>query len=319
MGSMRVLQAATLSLLLVEAPVSADERAPETSKPAPPRAPYSLPWFLRPAPVATVARLDSVFASSRTDTGEDATTFVSVFTAVLPLADEVGVSARLGLVHHEVAATGPGTAVLNPVLTAFWSRVLSHGLRTNVSLALAPPVGMGGGNTPDPAVATAVRAGVLARTAVDGSLFAVNDLSGVLGLGLAWIANGWTVQVDAGVVQAVRMRGNRSLSVPGLPPTQANPDRAKTNLITGVHVGWFASAWASLGGELRLQRWLSTPAAVAAVPAVRETASASVGGRLHLPVGGAVAHPGLSLTVGLDDPMRAREYLVVQLDLPVVF
>lgn len=100
------------------------------------------------------------------------------------------------------------------------------------------------------------------------------------------------------------------------PETQ---DASRTNFTAGVHVGHFFSPKVSVGADLRVQRWLSDAAPVRANPAARSQVTFGVGPRFHLKVGRNTLRPGLSYTRALDDPMAARGYDIVQVDLPIAF
>ena len=144
---------------------------------------------------------------------------------------------------------------------------------------------------------------------MDNAMFAVNDLTVFPGIDLAYLRGGFTVQGEVTVLQLTRVRGEA-----------VQPDASRTNLTSGLHAGYFLTPWLSVGAELRYQRWLSTPASVAADPSVRDNLSAAAGPRLHLKVSRALTlRPGLSYATGLDAPMRAQSFQVVQLDVPVLF
>jgi hypothetical protein len=117
------------------------------------------------------------------------------------------------------------------------------------------------------------------------------------------------VQAEATLLQLTRVRGDK-----------VQPDSARTNFTAGLHVGYFVLPALSLGAELRHQRWLSTPKAVAATPALRDTTTFAVGPRVHIEVSkGIWFRPGVSYGRGLDDPMSGQNYNIVQLDLPFQF
>jgi hypothetical protein len=220
------------------------------------------------------------------------------------------------LVRIAIARNDPGmgesaTSVSNPLVGATWGRPLGPAVKLAVFGGLALPLGTGGGNSPDAAMATANRSAMAARSAMDNALFAVNDLTPILGVDVAYVAGGFTVQAEATVLQLMRVRGD-----------EAQPDSAKTNFTSGVHAGYFPLPWLSVGGELRYQRYLSTPAFVEADPtgASRDNLSAAIGLRGHVALGGGRwLRPGVAYSRGLDDPMSGRSYDVVQVDVPFVF
>lgn len=279
-------------------------------------APYSLPWQLRPAIPVNVLRLDTSLASYRTTDG--GFTSVSVLLAAKKLHPDFSLMVRTAIVHDSPPVGTGAMAITNPFLGAFYSRKLTTALRITGFLGAALPLGMGGGDSPDRAVASAVRSGVLARFGMDSALFAANDFAILPGIDLAWVHAGWTVQVEATVIQYFRAKGGTLVTGTGAPPPQ-NPDAIKTSATAGIHVGWFAQPWLSLGGELRGQRWFSTPAAVRNAPDFRETLSAAAGARVHFQAGPVTFRPGLAYAQGLDAPLTTRRYRVVQIDIPAVF
>ena len=74
-----------------------------------------------------------------------------------------------------------------------------------------------------------------------------------------------------------------------------------------------------MGGELRHQRWLSTPLAVAADPTLRDTTTVALGPRLHFRQDDVWIRPGVSYALPLDAPLARSRYHLVQVDVPVVF
>jgi hypothetical protein len=138
-------------------------------------------------------------------------------------------------------------------------------------------------------------------------MFAVTDVCAIAGVDGAWIVGPVTLQAEATIFQLVRARD-----------ADTQPDRARTNLTSGLAAGWAATPRLSAGLELRYQRWLSTPAPVAADQALRDTLSAALGLRLTLRAGGAILRPGAAIARGLDDPMAGQGYTVLLVDLIVV-
>jgi hypothetical protein len=257
-------------------------------------------------------RSDSVLATHRTDAGRG-TTFVSAIAgSYAPAAvPELGLFARAAFTHDEP----PGGDEAANVLSHFafggtWLLRPAPEWRVTATLLTNVPVGMGGGDSPDPAEAAAQRAAAAARSAMDAALFLVNDWALLAGGDLAFVSGGVTLQLELNVIELVRVRG-----------AEVQSDAAKTNSQIGVHAGWFAVPWLSLGAELRYQRWLTTPSFVSADPtgALRDNLTMTVGVRVHLQLGATIwLRPGLAYARGLDDPMAAREYHVVQLDVPLV-
>ncbi len=295
-------------LLVLSAFAAPGEEVRVSAAPAPALTPYSLPWQLRSTAAVTALRTDSNFVVRATDSGE-AVTEVSMLSFSYRISKDVPVApfVRLGVSHNDVGGRG-GTAFLNPVLGAGWALDLLPGLRANFFLALALPLGMGGGNAPDPQTSAAVTAGVLARSAMDNAMFAVNDLTVFPGVGLSYSRWGFTAQAEATLLQLTRVRGEA-----------VAPDASRTNFTTGVHLGYFPWSWFSLGAEMRYQRYLSTPVAVAKNASVRDNLTFAIGPRFHIKGDGFWLRPGVSITVPLDDPMVKQRMVLVQLDVPLIF
>jgi hypothetical protein len=274
--------------------------------------PYSLPWQLRPVALATAARLDSAIAhSGGAGAGRGGVAVASTLLGAWRVHEALAPFVRLGLVGHGAPDGSSGTSFLNPLVGVTYARPLPANLRLAVTLALALPLGTGGGNDPVSYLAAANRAGILARSALDNALFAVNDLVVVAGAGLAYLRAGFTAQLEWTLLQLNRVRG-----------AEAQPDAFKTNSTMGLHLGYFAHRVVSLGAELRYQRWLSTPSFVAsdATGASRDTLTVAVGPRLHFRVQAARwLRPGIAYVQGLDAPMATQSYRIVYLDLPFIF
>jgi hypothetical protein len=120
-----------------------------------------------------------------------------------------------------------------------------------------------------------------------------------------------TVQAEATLFQLTRVRG-----------AAMETDAHRTNSTAGLFVGWTPRPALAIAGELRYQRWLSTPAPITAdkTGASRDNLSAAIGVRTRIDLGGGrVLRPGISYARGVDDPMSARSYQIVQIDLPLAF
>jgi hypothetical protein len=155
-------------------------------------------------------------------------------------------------------------------------------------------------------------------------MFAVNYLTGIVGVELAYVRHGFTAQGEATLQQSVRVRGDRSA---------AASDPLRTSSAVGLHLGYFIGSHFSLGGDLLYQRWLSHPTTLAAVTRAQvpiaaadmETVTVAAGPRLHFRLGQrAWIRPGLSLVRGLDArgldaPLLTAQTTAVQIDVPVVF
>lgn len=279
------------------------------SKAAAPPPPYSVPWQLRPTAAASALRLDTALAFYEDPAANHGTTVATLLLGSFKVTPRLAPFLRLGLVRNSPSTGAGATSFANPVIGASHAQMLGQAFRLALTLGVALPLGTGGGDAPDPATAAATRSGILARSAMDNAMFAVNDLTVFPGFGLAYIADGLTVQAEATVLQLTRVRGE-----------EVQPDSSKTNFTTGLHVGYFVLPQFSLSGELRYQRWLSTPSFVEADSALRDTLSVAVGVRLHLSLGASRwLRPGLAYARGLDDPMTRQNFHVLQLDLPVFF
>jgi hypothetical protein len=272
-------------------------------------APYSMPWQLRPTALTTSVRVDSLVALYDTPAGSGETVPVLV-SASFRLTSRLGALVRIGAVDSE-PPTGPAASVFaNPIIGATYLVPLGDALRLCGFFGLALPLGMGGGDAPDAAALAAEKSAMTARSAMDNAMFAVNDFTIFPGVGLAWVKGGWTVQGEVTLLQLFRVRGE-----------MAQKDSAKTNFTSGVHVGYFAIPWLSVGAEVRYQRWLSTPAAVEAdmTGTLRDTLSVAIGPRFHHRLGEGWIRPGIAYARGLRGTLDAQSYNIIQFDLPVSF
>jgi len=281
--------------------------ASATSALAPP-APYSLPWLLRPAVPATVVRVDETSAFyDDPASGRSGSTNVTSLIASYKLGPHWAPLARVSFVKNDAPVGASGHGFSNPVLGINYFHPLRDGWRWTALLASSLPIGSGGGDTPDVGAAAAMPAGATARSAMDNTLYAVNYWGLVGGLGLSRIARQLTLQAETTVFQLTRVRG------------AVSQDKTRTNLTAALHVGHFFGPRLSLGAELRMQRWLTDAAPVRANAKAREQLTFAVGPRLQLKAGDHLIRPGVSYTRAFDDPMAARSYGIVQLDVPVVF
>lgn len=274
--------------------------AAEAGAPKPP--PYSLPWQLRPIAPANVVRIDLPIASH--DGGR---TYAPVLTAGYAVTPEIGALARFGYVTSSLDDGVDASGVTNPLLGVLYSPKLGGELKLGVFGGVALPLGSGGGDDPDPK--SRIATGVLARSALDNALFAVNDLVPLAGVGVAWVSSNFTIQAEATVLELLRMRGE-----------EVQKDEAKTNSTAGLHAGYFVLPELSIGVELRHQRWLSTPSFLKGAPSEnRDNTTAAAGVRGHVSAGGVKLKPGLAYVLPVDDPMKEGKYGIVFADLPVIF
>lgn len=299
--------------------------------PKPAASPYSLPWQLRPVVPGNVVRLDTAYAlyDVRAPTGDaDANTLATTVLFSYKLLDNLAPLVRVGHVTTKLDGADRASAFVNPVLGALYGLPLSRELKLGIFLGVALPLGQGGGDRGATDSDTSKRyaaagSGIYARSAMDNAMFAVNYLTFFPGLGIAYVADGLTVQAEATVLSLHRARGGES----------AEPDEHRVNFTSGVHVGYFVLESLSLGADLRYQRWLSTPSAVEADEAaadddqrgIRDQATFAVGPRFHFQPGdGLWLRPGIAYARGIDRPMSGADigptdYHVIQLDVPFVF
>jgi hypothetical protein len=278
-----------------------------TPPPVPAKKPfaYSIPWQLRPVAVPNVIRSDTAFAFyERPADGEKGTTIASILLGSYRISPSFGVLVRAGAVKSSPPggpkSPGDGTAIVNPALGGTYLLALED-LRIAFFLGLALPLGQGGGKDPDRAAAGAAASGVLARSALDNAMFALNYFTVFPGVGVAWVKHGLTLQAEATVFQLTKTRG------PDL------DEKARTNFTSGFHAGYFFVPQLSVGAELRYQRWLENEG-VKAGKAARDNVTMAVGPRVHIELGGAWLRPGVAYARGLDKPMTDMKYNIVQLD-----
>jgi hypothetical protein len=280
-----------------------------TAVTAPPP-PYSLAWQLRPAAAASVVRSDTTVAAYDAGAAGDGTTVASTLLASYKVTPELAPLVRFAVAHNTPPMGDGGTTVSNPLLGVTWARPLAPAVKLAVFGGVTLPVGTGGGDSPDATVVAANKAAMAARSAMDNALFAVNHATPIVGADIAYVAGGFTVQAEATLLQLIRVRGNDMTA----------PDQAITNFTSGIHAGYFPVGWLSIGGEVRYQRYLSTPAVVDANPAARDNLSTAIGVRGHFHLGGKRwLRPGLAYARGIDDPMSDASYHVVQIDVPLAF
>lgn len=285
--------------------------SPAAASPAPaaPPPPYSLPWQLRPITAASVVRSDTTVSFHELG-GTSASTVASTLLLSYRLLPRFAPVVRLAYIHNTPGtAPGTGNAFVNPLVGATSSFDLAPGLKLALFLGFTLPIGQGGGAPAGMnATAAAAAAGINARSAMDNALFAVNYFTAIPGVGLAYSRAGFTAQVEATVLQLVRVRN-----------PAVERDRSRTNFTSGLHLGYFLLPMLSLGGELRFQRWLSSPAMLDTWPDRRETLSFALGPRAHFKVGNRWLRPGIAYAQGIDAPMTTRKDRIVQLDIPFVF
>ncbi len=286
---------------------------------APPPPPYSLPWQLRPATVGNVVRSDTATAFYKDAAGNTGSTVASMLLASYKVTPEIAPMVRVGFVKNDAPGMGvDGSSFLNPIVGATYSHKMGS-FKLAPFLATTIPIGMGAGNMPDAGANAANGAGIRARSAMDNAMFAVNYMTGIAGVGFAYVDHKFTAQVEATLLQLFRVRGDSAAGA---------TDASRTNSTVGLHLGYFVIPQLSFGGELRYQRWLSHPTArntmtganVPIVDANMDTVTFAVGPRAHFKVSKTSwIRPGISYARGLDAPLTTTSFNVVQIDVPFVF
>jgi hypothetical protein len=271
-------------------------------------APLSLAWNLRAPAAGSVVRVDTVGATF-VDKGMRGQTYASSFTLAYKILPRFAPLLRIATILNEPAMGPHTTGVSNPVVGFMWSPPTHGALKVAVFMGAALPLGSGGGNKGDPARLAAEKAAALARSAMDNSMFAVNDLTPTVGFDIAYVDHRVTLQAEATLFELFRMRGEA-----------VQADEYKTNFTTGAHAGVFLTHWLCASAELRYQRYLTTPAAVVMNPYARDNLTAAAGLRFNWKLGAhQTLRPGISFTRALDKPLSDRTYEIVQLDLPFSF
>lgn len=278
---------------------------------APPPAPYSLPWQLRPAAVANTLRLDSSAGFWKNGAPDSGNTEVVGIIASRKISNRIALLVRVSFIDNNPPSTSgerAGTAVSNPLLGATFLRPRPGGVRQSLFIAATAPIGSGGGDSPQAGKTPALSRAIATRSAMDNALFAVNYFTLIGGGSVARVTRGATIQGEVTVLQLFRVRG---------PGTQ---DKRRTNFTAGLHIGRSFRPVFSAGAELRYQRWLTNAAPVRANRQARETLTFAFGPRLHFKLGGKKwIRPGVSLTLPLDEPLSGSRYRILQIDVPVSF
>jgi hypothetical protein len=296
---------------LAQSPTTIGTSPAPAAAPAPPPPPYSLPWQLRPVTVANAIRSDTSFAFYENAAGDNGMTTASMLLGTYKLTPELAPLVRVAVVQNSEPGPGigSGAAFVNPILGLSYARKLGSVMAGAAFAGVTLPVGMGGSKPMGmDATAAAAWRGIAARSAMDNAMFAVNYTTLIGGLDLAYIAHKVTVQAEGTVLQLFRTRNEKFA-----------PESTRTNLTMGLHAGVFPFSFLSLGGELRHQRWLTTPNAVKANPTARDTTTIAFGPRLHVKTGKVWLRPGLSYSTALDKPNSDLGYHILQFDVPVVF
>jgi hypothetical protein len=265
-----------------------------------------------------VVRSDTSVAFYKDAMGNTGSAQASMLLASYKISPEFAPLIRLGWVKNDAPATGAdGSSFVNPIVAMAYSHKLDS-FRLAGFLGTTIPIGQGAGQMPNAGAAAANAAGINARSAMDNAMFAVNYMTAIAGAGFGYVSNGFTAQVEATLLQLFRVRGNDL--------TGAAPDSARTNATAGLHLGYFVIPQLSVGGELRYQRWLSTPnrlvmgAKTPFADANLDNVTFAVGPRGHFKLSKTMwLRPGISYSQGLDKPLSDSKYRMVQVDIPFVF
>ncbi len=300
---------------------------PPQSAPSVRRGGYSLPWGLRPAIAPNLLRLDTAIVP-RMGTGQGVTpstpagtnltfTFTGGYKPIRSVPD-LGFYLRVAAVHDSPDGASGASGVSNPMLFALWSPELRPSLRLALFAGVAIPVGAGGGAAPDLTVRSAMTQGLWSRSAMDNALFSTNYLTLAPGVGVAWVRDGLTLQAEVTVLQLVRVREGFNGAV--TPARSVDPDEMRTNLVLGAHVGYRVLPALTVSAELRYQRWLTTPAAVAADEALRHALTVGGGVRANIPLSAQyVFRPGVAYFHPLVGNMSRAGHRVIIVDLAFPF
>jgi hypothetical protein len=132
---------------------------------------------------------------------------------------------------------------------------------------------------------------------MDNALFAVNYFTVIPGVDLAYIAHGFTFQIEATVLQLTRVRGE-----------QVDKDPARTNFTSGLEVGYAFTPYISIESELRYQRWLENQTVAASASPATENLSFAVGPRFQFKAGDLTMKPGIAYAQGISGPMARGGY-----------
>lgn len=251
----------------------------------------------------TLVRNDVVLSTSKA--GSTAANVTLFSYSPLP---NWAVLARVPYIAHTPTAGPKGRAFGNPLVGGLYTPALRPSTRLSLFAGVALPIGQGGGDAPDKAKATAEAAGIYGRAAMDNALWVVDYAVPTAGVGLAEAFGPCAGQVEVSVLYLARVRAENT-----------QKDSSRTNLTSGAMLGCYVLPPLQLIGEVRYQRWLSTPAVVAADASKRDQATAGIGLRFDVRAGGIMLRPGVLFAAPIDDPMKKADYRQVMFDVPIVF
>jgi len=281
----------------------------------------SLPWQLQPVTADNVVRADSTVAVFNDPNANFDISETTALSARYQLNARWAPTLRVAVAGNNApGAALDGGSISNPTLGVTYSRERgARHLALHASTTL--PLGTGGGDTPDVQAARTNRASITARPA-DEARFQVNYLTQTVGGDIAYAQPRYTVQAEATLQQSIRVRGSRS---------EAGTDALRTRASLGGHASMSLGSHVSLGADLLYQRSLSHPTQLDMTGAKVDVADSELsrltvtaGVRVHVRVGSASVHPGLSYTRGLDateyGPMIVTNRTnAIALDVPVLF
>jgi hypothetical protein len=286
----------------VDAPSPYVHAADATTRPA--KNAFSLAFAVRPWAPPNLVRIDSAVLVDKTQTNH-----VPTLTAGVKVVGDLGVYFRGAFVSNAPNDRPRRSGIANPAIFGLYAPEIAPRTRLPLFLAFAVPLGEGGGDAPDADPRAALGTGIYARQAMDNALFAPNYFTTAVGAGVARVDRGWTFQLEAAIFQLFRTRG-----------AAMDAERTRTNLTSGINLGYAVTEFLNLNVETHYQRWLSTPAVVQKDAAFRD--QLTIGGGVRFTVamhGGVVIRPGVGYFRGLDAPMARNSSHIVQLDVPIVF
>ena len=291
------------------APPSDATRDVVTPEPeAPPAQPYAPLFVGRSVNAGSGVRFDMTNAPFTKDAASGVASAMMV-SGSYKITDGFAMGVRLGIDRVGMAGMDTKVGFLNPSISGMYGWKLGRSFRVATALTTTLPAGSGGGNAGDQDLITAHKAASLARGAMEGATFSVNDVTLGYAADFAYVDHGVTAQVGAQLTTAFRARGD-----------QVQSDAYKVNSTYNLGVGYFLIPQLSLGAELRYQRYVSTPSSVEKDPTARQNLSAGGGVRTHFAIAKSVwMRPGLSYAHGLVGPVEKAGYNMVQLDFPFSF
>jgi hypothetical protein len=281
---------------------------PETYQPSQPKPPYTAPFQLRGVIPKNGVRIDTTLGLYHAG-NSNAQVTVMLLSGQWRVFEPLALQVRWGIDSNQTGNAASRTGMLNPTVGALIGTALGSNFRLAWSVTIGLPIATGGGDNAEPEQAALQRQGALARSAMDNTSFAVNDVGFPTGMSLAYLKGGVTAQIDATVIPSVRMKAENT-----------QPDSSKVNSTYGFFLGYLLVHELSLGIELRYQRFLSTPAAVAKDESTRDNLSLAFGPRFVLDLTDTVSmRPAVTYGHGLRGPISEQSFQLVQLDIPISF